>query len=128
LTSPAIKRVLRAALSRTALVLGVTACASAGAGATSVTIEPALMAEARARGSVRSIVEIRVPAGATEAEIATVKRRVLAHVGRTRHEVVRELPGFPLLVLDASEATLQALIVSPDVLRVSADAVHRPQR
>jgi hypothetical protein len=123
-----IMRVLRAALSRTALVLGVTACASAGAAATSATIPPALMAEARARGSARSIVEMRVPAGATEAEIEAVKARVLARIGRTKHEVLRDLRGFPMLVLDASEGTLQELIASPDVLRISADAIHRPQR
>jgi hypothetical protein len=123
-----ILRVLRAALSRTALVLGLTACASAGAGATSATIDPALLSEARAQGTARSIVEMRVPAGASEADIESVKRRVLAHIAPTKHQVLRELPGFPMLVLEASEATLQKLAASPDVVRVNAETIERPQR
>ena len=108
-------------------VVALAAAAWAGGSASSVTIPPALLAEARARGTARSIVEMRVPAGATDAEIESVKRRVRAHIACTKHQVLRELPGFPMLVLDASEATLQALIASPDVLRVNADTIDRPQ-
>jgi hypothetical protein len=123
-----ITRARRAALPRSALVVALMAAACVGAAATSATIAPALLAEARARGTARSIVEMRVPAGATEAEIESVKRRVLARIARTKHEVLRDLPGFPMLVLEASVATLQELAVSPDVLRVHADAIDRPQR
>ena len=109
-----------------AFVLAVGACA--GAGATSAVIQPELLAEARARGVARSIVELRVPAAAGEAAIEVVKRRLLARIVGTRHQVLRDLPGFPMLVLEASEATLQELAASPDVLRVNADAIDRPQR
>ncbi|MEX2146000.1 MAG: hypothetical protein WED01_03185 [Candidatus Rokuibacteriota bacterium] len=109
-------------------VVALAAAAWAGGSASSVTIPPALLAEARARGTARSIVEMRVPAGATEAEIESVKRRVLGRIARTKHQVLRELTGLPMLVLEASAATLQALAASPDVLRVDADAIDAPQR
>jgi hypothetical protein len=118
-----------AALPRAVVAIGLTAgaCVSAGAAA-SATIPPALLAEARARGMARSIVEMRVPPGATEADIEFVKRRVLAGIAPTKHQVLRDLPGFPMLVLEASEATLQVLAASPDVLRVNAETIDRPQR
>jgi hypothetical protein len=106
----------------------VAAGACAGAGATSAVIPAALLAEARTHGVARCIVELRVPAGAGEAAIEIVKRRLLARLTGTRHQVLRDLPGFPMLVLEASEPTLQALAVSPDVLRVSAERIDRPQR
>lgn len=105
------------------LVLAVGACAAA-----STVIAPELLAEARTRGTVRIIVELRVPAGAGEAVIEGVKRRLLARLAVTRHQVLRALPGLPMLVLDASEATLQELAGSPDVLRVTAESIDRPQR
>jgi hypothetical protein len=108
------------------LVLAIGACA--GASATSAVISPELLTEARTRGVARSIVELRVPAGAGEAAIAVTKRRVLARIAGTRHQVLRDLPGFPMLVLDASEATLQVLAHSPDVLRVNGERIDRPQR
>jgi hypothetical protein len=112
------------------MAIGLTAgaCVSTGAAATSATIPPALLTEARTRGTARSIVEMRVPAGATEADIELVKRRVLAGIAGTRHQVLRDLPGFPMLVLEASEGTLQVLAASPDVLRVNAETIDRPQR
>lgn len=109
-----------------ALALVVGACA--GAGATSTVIAPGLLTEARTRGLARSIVELRVPAAASEAAIDVIKRRLLARIAGTRHRVIRELPGFPMLVLEASEATLQELAASPDVLRVSGETIDRPQR
>lgn len=109
-------------------VFALAASACAGGAAPSASIPASLLAEARARGTARGIVEMRVPAGATDAEIESVKRRVLTRIARTKHQVLRDLPGFPMLVLEASEATLRELATSPDVLRVSADAVDRPQR
>jgi hypothetical protein len=106
----------------------LVAAAGAGAAATSAAIEPGLFTEARARGSARSIVELRVPAGAGEAAIEVVKRRLLTRIVGTRHQVLRDLPGFPMLVLDASEATLHELAASPDVRRVTGEAIDRPQR
>ncbi len=109
-----------------ALVLSLSACA--GAATTSAVIAPELFDQARAHGTARAIVQLRVPEGAAAAEIDTVKRRLLAQIASTRYTVLRELPGFPLLVLDASEATLRALEASPDVVRVSAETIDRPQR
>lgn len=109
-----------------AFVLAAEACA--GAAATSAPIEPELFTEARARGSARSIVELRVPAGAGEAAIEVIKRRLLTRIAGTRHQVLRDLPGFPMLVLDASEATLHELAASPDVRRVTGETIDRPQR
>src|SRR5688572_25701706 len=102
--------------------------AGAGAAAPSAAVEPELLTEARARGFARSIVELRVPADAGEAAIEVVKRRLLTRLVGTRHQVLRDLPGFPLLVLDASEATLHELAASPDVRRVTQEAIDRPQR
>lgn len=120
-------RVIRRGVYAGAGIVVLAAAAGAGGSAAAVTIAPALLAEARARGTARSIVEMRVPAGATDAEIESVKRRVLARIARTKHQVLRELTGLPMLVLEASAATLQALAASPDVLRVNADAVDAPQ-
>lgn len=109
-----------------ALVLAAAACAGAGAASPVIPLE--LLVEARSRGVARGIIELRVPAGASEAAIEVIKRRVLTRIAGTRHHVVRDLPGFPMLVLDASEATLQQLAASPDVLRVSGESIDRPQR
>ena len=109
-----------------AFVLVAEGCA--GAAATSAAIAPELFTEARARGFARSIVELRVPAGAGETAIEVVKRRLLTRIVGTRHQVLRDLPGFPMLVLDASEATLHELAASPDVRRVTGEAIDRPQR
>jgi hypothetical protein len=109
------------------LALAASACAG-GSAPSSPSIPAALLAEARARGTARTIVEMRVSAGAKDVEIEAVKRRVLARIAPTRHQVVRDLLGFPMLVLEASEATLQELIASPDVLRVNAETINRPQR
>jgi hypothetical protein len=109
-----------------ALLLVIGACADAGA--TSAVIPPELLAQARARGVVRTIVELRMPAGAGEVAIEVMKRRVLARIAGTHHQVVRDLPGFPILMVDASEATLQELARSADVVRVNGDTIDRPQR
>ena len=109
----------------TVFLLTASACAGTSGGAV---VAPELLAEARARGSTRAIVEVRVPAGATEAAIESVKRRVLSRIAPTAHKVLRDLPGFPMLVLEASEATLDELARSSDVVRVSAESLHRPQR
>ena len=109
-----------------ALLLAIGACA--GADASSAVIPPELLAEARARGAVRTIVELRMPAGAGEGAIELMKRRVLARIARTRHQVLRDLPDFPMLVLEASEGTLQELALCPDVIRITGETIGRPQR
>ena len=110
-----------------AIAFLLTTSACAGTSGVAV-IAPELIAEARARGSARAIVEMRVPSGATEAAVESVKRRVLSRIATTSHQVLRDLPGFPMLVLEASEATLDELARSSDVVRVSAESIHRPQR
>jgi hypothetical protein len=108
-----------------AVALVLSSCVGIAATAT---IPPELLADARARGTTRAIVEMRVPSGASEAEIEAVKRDVLAELSGTAHTVLRALPGSPILVLEASEATLQRLATSPHVLRVEAERIDRPQR
>jgi hypothetical protein len=108
------------------LLLAVGACAAADS--TAAVIPPELVAEARARGVVRAIVELRMPADVGDGTIELMKRRVLARIARTRHYLLRDLPGFPMLVLDASEGTLQELAHSPDVIRVTGETIDRPQR
>jgi hypothetical protein len=87
-------------------------------------IPPDLRARATAQGRVRVVVTLEVPPGA---ETESVKQSVIAAISHTRHEVLRALPGLPLLALDASPETLDALAASPAVRRVEADALSRPR-
>ena len=114
---------------RTVATLAFVLSAGVWAGSTTAAVvAPELFDQARAHGTARAIVQLRVAEGATGAEIAAVKQRVLAQIATTSYAVVRELPAFPLLVLDASEPTLRALAASSDVLRVSAETIDRPQK
>jgi hypothetical protein len=117
---------LRRFLGAVALVLGVAGCAAAASPVPELT--PELLAKARDVGTVRVLVQFRAPEGAEDIEIQAVKRTVLAELAGTRHRVVRELRGLPVMALEASEDALRALSASPHVLRIEEDRVHRPLR
>lgn len=84
-----------------------------------------LIEKARTQGTVLVIVTLRVPAGASPAEIQTVKQLVIAAIAPTRHRIVRELAGLPQLAVEASEDTLRVLGDSTSVLRID-EAVPQP--
>jgi len=119
---PGLRRLVGAA----ALVLSVAGCAGAASAVPGLT--PELLAKARERGTVRVLVQFRAPEGTGETEIEAVKRAVLAELVGTRHRVVRELRGLPVMALEASEAALRALSASPHVLRIEEDRLQRPLR
>lgn len=97
-------------------------------GASSQVVARELLRLARDRGSVRVIVHLQVVAGADESAIESVKQAVLAQIAPTRHQVLRELPGVPLLALEASWDTLRVLSASRAVVRVEEDALAAPQQ
>jgi hypothetical protein len=92
-------------------------------------VSPGLLARADAEGSVRVIVSLRLPAGATpDAEtIQRASRSLLQEIAGTRHRVVRTYDTLPLVALEASAETLRALAALPSVLAVEEDTVVRPQ-
>ena len=87
-----------------------------------------LLEKARTRGAVLVLVTLRVPAGASPAEIQAVKQSVIAAIAPTRHRIVRELAGLPQLAVEASEDTLRALADSSAVLRVDESVAQPPLR
>jgi hypothetical protein len=110
--------------------LGITALLAvvvggAAASAPGAAVSPELLAKARERGTVRVIVQLRVPSGA---DPEAVKTAVLGEIAPSRHRVVRELRGLPTLALDASEETLRLLSASSNILHVQEDVLERPQR
>jgi len=104
-------------------LLGVAAGVLAGA-----VVSPELIEAAASRGSVRVVVQLEVPASADAAAIDAVKQALWIALAGTSHRVVRDLPGLPTVVLDASSGALDALAASPTVAHVAADEVRRPQR
>jgi len=100
---------------------------AAGGPATAV-ISRELIETATARGSVRVVVQLKVTEGADAATISAVRQGLRTDLAGTTYRVVRELPGLPGVVLDASSETLGALAVSQAVAHVSPDEVRRPQR
>jgi hypothetical protein len=109
-----------------ALLLSAAGCAAAASPAPDPA--PELLAKARDRGTVRVLVQVRAPDGAGGTEIEAVKRAALAELVATRHRVVRELPGLPVMALEVSEEALRALSTSPHVLRIGEDRLQRPLR
>jgi hypothetical protein len=104
-------------------LLGGTAGGLAGA-----VVSPELIEAAASRGSVRVVVQLEVPASADAAAIDAAKQALWSVLAGTSYRVVRDLPGLPTVVLDASSGALDALAISPTVAHVAADEVRRPQR
>ena len=100
--------------------------AAASAGPTTV-VSRELLEAAAARGAARVVVQLTVPEGAAVSAIETAKQALWSDLAGTRYRVVRDLPGLPVVVLEASVETLSALGASRHVAHVSADEVRRPQ-
>jgi hypothetical protein len=109
-----------------ALAMMLTACASTGATPAGA-VPPALL-ERAAAGPLRVVVQLRVPGDTSPARIASVKQSLLARIAATPHRVLRDLPGFPLLALEASLDTLLVLNTAPEVSSVQAETFDRPLR
>ena len=99
--------------------------AAAAAGPTTV-VSHELLEAAAARGTARVVVQLTVPEGAASAVIETAKQALWSDLAGTRYRVVRDLPGLPVVVLEASVETLGALGASRHVAHVSGDQVRRP--
>jgi hypothetical protein len=91
-------------------------------------VAPELLDKARTQGSLLVIVTLRAPAGATPGAIEAVKQSLRTDVASTRYRVVRELPGLPQIVLEASEDTLRILNTSATVLRIDESTPEPPTR
>jgi hypothetical protein len=91
-------------------------------------VAPELLDKARTHGSLLVIVTLRAAAGVTPAAIEAVKQSLRADIASTRYRVVRELPGLPQIVLEASEDTLRILNTSATVLRIDESTPEPPTR
>ena len=113
-----------------AVMLSVTlglSGAAATAGPTS-TVSPELLDTAIARGTVRVIVMLKVPAGADPAAIEVTKQLLWIDLTGTAYRILRDLPAFEVVVLEASPDALRALESSAHVEHVSEDSPRPPQR
>jgi len=112
-----------------AAMLGVTLGLS-GAGATAgptSTVSRELLDTAITRGTVRVIVMLKVPGG-DPAAIGATKQALWIDLAGTDYRVLRDLPAFEAVVLEASPDTLRALGSSAHVEHVSEDSPRPPQR
>jgi hypothetical protein len=90
-------------------------------------VTPELLAKARAQGSVRIIVRLRVPEGADAGAISAAQDAVLAELAAVPHRLGRRYTSVPFLSLIASEAALQTLAASTRVMSISEDTALQPQ-
>ena len=90
-------------------------------------VTPELLAKARAQGSVRIIVRLRVAEGADARAIGAAQDAVLAELAAVPHRLGRRYTSVPFLSLVASEAALQTLAASPRVMSISEDTALQPQ-
>ena len=111
-----------------AVVMAIlTGIGTAAAGPASVAVSRELFDAAAARGAVRVVVQLKVPEGTDAAAIKAVEQALWSDLAGTTYRLVRELPGLPVVVLEASPEALGALAVSPHVTHVAEDKVRRPQ-
>ena len=114
-----------------ALAVCLTVLAATAARAASASAEPLvstdLFEKARASGSVRVIVQIRIAEGVGRVATDSTKHALLAELTGTRYRVVRELPALNAIAIEASPETLRMLGASPRVERVVEDRLLRPQ-
>ena len=116
---------VRASLVMVAVLMLLGAVAAAGP---TTVVSRELLEAAAARGAARVVVQLTVPEGAAAAAIETAKQALWSDLAGTSYRVVRDLPGLPVVVLEASAETLGALAASRHVAHVSGDEVRRPQR
>ena len=97
-------------------------------GQTTAVVSRELLDLALARGSLRVVVQMKVDPWADALTIRTAKQALWVDLTGTTYRVVRDLPDFPAVVLEASPETLGALAASPRVAHVSEDLARLPQR
>jgi hypothetical protein len=88
-----------------------------------------IFAKARLNGSVRVIVQLRIPVGPDETReqrIHAAQQGLLKELVATAHRVVRSFTSFPAIALEASHDALQVLNLSFHVLRVDEDELAGP--
>jgi hypothetical protein len=88
-----------------------------------------LLRRTRPNGSVRVIVQLRVPPGPDEAREQRVRfaqQDLLAELAPVPHKVLRTYTVTPAVALEASHQALQVLRASPNVLRVDEDELAKP--
>ena len=119
---------------RTGAVVAAMLCVTLGligAGATAgptSTVSRELLDTAITRGTVRVIVMLKVPVGADPAGIAATKQALWIDLAGTDYRVLRDLPAFEAVVLEASPGTLRVLGTSAHVEHVSEDSPRPPRR
>jgi hypothetical protein len=113
-----------------ALLLGAFLGLIGGAPAAEPTtvISRELLDAAIARGAVRVIVMLTVPDGADAAAIAATKEALWSDLAGTTYHVLRDLPAFAAVVLEASPDTLRALGRSARAEHVAEERPRPPQR
>jgi hypothetical protein len=87
-----------------------------------------LLDAAVARGTVRVIVMLTVPDSADKAAIAATKQALWSDLAGTTYRVLRDLPAFAAVVLEASPDTLRALGRSARVEHVAEESPRPRQR
>jgi hypothetical protein len=88
-----------------------------------------LLRRTRPNGSVRVIVQLRVPAGPDETReqrIRSVQQALLAELAPAPHKILRTYAVTPAVALEASHQALQVLRASPHVLRIDEDELAKP--
>ena len=102
---------------------------AATAGASGAVVSPELLEAAAARGSARVVVQLTVSEGRRRRHDRSGQASPLDRLSAgTTYRVLRDLPGLPVVVLEASAETLGALAISPSVVHVSEDEIRRPQQ
>ena len=102
--------------------------AGPAAGQTTSAVSRELLDLARARGSLRVVVQLKTGTGADAVAIEAAKQALWIDLAGTSYRVIRDLPDFPAVALDASAEALTALAASPRVSHVSEDLARLPQR
>jgi hypothetical protein len=88
-----------------------------------------LLRRTRTGGSVRVIVQLRIPSGPDETReqrVQSARQALLAELARVPHAVLRTYVVTPAVALEASHPALQILRDSPHVSRVDEDALAKP--
>ena len=112
-----------------AAVLGVVLGLLGGVAAEpTAVVSRELLDAALARGAVRVVVKLKVPDGADATAIATAKQVLWSELAGTTYRVLRDLPAFPAVAIEASPDTLRVLGTSGSVEHVSEDRPRNLQR
>lgn len=89
----------------------------------------AIQRRAQADGSVRVIVQLRVPPGpedTREQRIRTVQQALQAELAHTSHKLLRIYTATPTVALDVSVEALAVLKQSRHIVHIEADELSRP--